>query len=300
MKNRLLVTLTVLLVATSITAVKVQSNAFTSTPSLFTIGKGARPLGLGGAFVGLADDGNALLYNPAGLTQVVTPNLSSFYSNQFGSVNFGSVTLSKRNFGISYLQLSSRGLTERDIYGSKIGEFDFASRGMVGAYANSFGALSLGLQTKVFFPEARENAFGISLSPGMIYEVDPFQVGMIVKNLVSTNSTSDQATKGAWSRKAIGGIAYQGERFKIDLDIRAGLTEKGIESNLAKIGAEVLLFNCVTARAGITSGLSSSIGFSLDMEGVRLNYTFSNHEELAASHRFSVVVNLTGSPRNPV
>src|SRR6516162_10556360 len=37
---------------------------------------GARSMGMGGAFLGLADDATAAYTNPAGLTQLVTPELS--------------------------------------------------------------------------------------------------------------------------------------------------------------------------------------------------------------------------------
>ena len=37
------------------------------------LGGGARPLGLGEAFVGQADDASAIFYNPAGLAQLNSP-----------------------------------------------------------------------------------------------------------------------------------------------------------------------------------------------------------------------------------
>ena len=49
------------------------------TPMTFAafndIGVGARPLGLGGAFVALADDGNAASYNSAGLSLMISCTL---------------------------------------------------------------------------------------------------------------------------------------------------------------------------------------------------------------------------------
>src|SRR5664279_3177008 len=38
---------------------------------------GARSMGMGGAFLGLADDATAAYTNPAGLTQLVTPEISA-------------------------------------------------------------------------------------------------------------------------------------------------------------------------------------------------------------------------------
>lgn len=40
--------------------------------------KGLRPMGMGGAFVAVSDDANALFYNPAGLTRVQNIRASLF------------------------------------------------------------------------------------------------------------------------------------------------------------------------------------------------------------------------------
>src|SRR5579859_2289675 len=39
-------------------------------------GIGARPLGMGGAFSTIADSGDAIFYNPAGLVQILRPEIS--------------------------------------------------------------------------------------------------------------------------------------------------------------------------------------------------------------------------------
>jgi len=49
-----------------------------SSPSL--VGSGARALGMGGAFIAVADDATAASWNPAGLTQLERPELSLVYS----------------------------------------------------------------------------------------------------------------------------------------------------------------------------------------------------------------------------
>ena len=52
------------------------------------IGLGARPMGMGGAFVAVADDVNSIFWNPAGISQIQRVELSSMYFNPYGlSVN---------------------------------------------------------------------------------------------------------------------------------------------------------------------------------------------------------------------
>jgi len=54
------------------------------------IGLGARPMGMGGAFVALADDANSIFWNPAGLSQLQWAELSSMYLDLYGLENVGS------------------------------------------------------------------------------------------------------------------------------------------------------------------------------------------------------------------
>jgi long-subunit fatty acid transport protein len=51
-----------------------------SASSLNPVGSGARATGMGGAFIGVADDATAASWNPAGLIQLETPEISAVYS----------------------------------------------------------------------------------------------------------------------------------------------------------------------------------------------------------------------------
>jgi len=54
--------------------------------SFLDIGVGARALGMGGAFSGLADDATAFYWNPAGLSFLESTQISGMYAPQYGSV----------------------------------------------------------------------------------------------------------------------------------------------------------------------------------------------------------------------
>ena len=44
------------------------------------IGSGVRPLGMGGAFVSLADDGSAIYWNPAGISQIKKSEVTAMHA----------------------------------------------------------------------------------------------------------------------------------------------------------------------------------------------------------------------------
>lgn len=54
------------------------------------VGSGARALGMGGAFIAVADDATAASWNPGGLTQLERPELSLVYSWKWNSEDFSS------------------------------------------------------------------------------------------------------------------------------------------------------------------------------------------------------------------
>ncbi|MDM7924532.1 MAG: hypothetical protein QUS35_00770 [bacterium] len=57
-----------------------------TTNAFLEIGVGPRAIGMGGAFCGIADDGTAFYWNPAGLSLVGRPRLSAMYGPQFGTI----------------------------------------------------------------------------------------------------------------------------------------------------------------------------------------------------------------------
>ncbi len=127
------------------------------------IGSGARAEGMGGAFIGLADDATALSWNPAGLTQLERPEASFVFrmsqdkysysgpSDKFSStaghpsLNFGSVA-----------------------YPMKFGDSKFTA---ALAYQNQIDLFLYTKQDDVF---KEDQSGGInSISPGLAYQIMP-------------------------------------------------------------------------------------------------------------------------------
>lgn len=77
------------------------SRAASYSNEVLAIGAGARPLGMGGAFAGLADDSSAVYWNPAGLTRVEHVDLSATQQGREAD------NLSMNSVGSSYTFLSA-------------------------------------------------------------------------------------------------------------------------------------------------------------------------------------------------
>ncbi len=82
------------------------------------IGIGGRPLGMGGAFVAVANDVTAGYYNPAGLANINYPQLSLMHSEQFGNlVNYDYAAVAipfdkDLSFGLSIMRLGVDGIPD--------------------------------------------------------------------------------------------------------------------------------------------------------------------------------------------
>src|SRR3954471_12762728 len=76
MKRRLVVAIGIALMGASSAYAITDSETNASIPFNLSA-PGARSMGLGGAFIGSADDATAAYTNPAGLTQLVTPEVSA-------------------------------------------------------------------------------------------------------------------------------------------------------------------------------------------------------------------------------
>ncbi|MBI4364323.1 MAG: PorV/PorQ family protein [Candidatus Latescibacteria bacterium] len=103
------------------------------------IGVGARALGMGSAFVGLADDGTAAYWNPAGLSTLREREITAMHAEQFGSIvqydflsyvmPVGSPGKARQAIGVSLVRLGvddipdTRGLDIIDQNGN--GKFDY-------------------------------------------------------------------------------------------------------------------------------------------------------------------------------
>ncbi|HEY2923556.1 MAG TPA: PorV/PorQ family protein [Candidatus Eisenbacteria bacterium] len=76
----------VLAVACSATLLPGTARATRYAGEFLRIGVGARALGMGSAFVGLADDGTAAYWNPAGLATLEERQVTAMHAEQFGSI----------------------------------------------------------------------------------------------------------------------------------------------------------------------------------------------------------------------
>ena len=254
------------------------------------IGVGARPLGMGGAFVALADDGNAANYNTAGLGYINAAHLSMTTAQRFrGLISYNYISgiaplRSVGSFGASIGILSE----DSEVYKEQT---------IAISYGKAFSQkLALGLNLKSFNTRFDENdesvsthlernprffahtaAADFSLDLGMMVKpVTGLTFGLSAENLFPANVSVSEAGEDRIPRNLRVGLAYRlttmaattkQEALREVLKSGIGLFEIAFRDGNRQIhaGAELWLNKIIGVRAGysLRSGVNRATGIAL-------------------------------------
>ncbi len=266
-------------------------------------GVGARALGMGGAFVTVADDSNAIYYNPAGLVQVLRPEVSGM----------GAALLNGKQFlgNLSYVQPFSDqlvwGIATTQLFqmeGKKHKE-----RVYYGCFAAPLAVdktLSVGLNIKFYtvdsslLPDARGKGLGVDM--GFLYHIPlnfrygkQLNLGLAAEDL-DTNLHLEMGTRQRIPTRVRGGFSYE---FTDDIltafEMESFDDPSTATSNHTRLdtGIEGWFFE---DRLGIRTGYRGfqtldgrfTAGISYRSRSWGIDYAFIGHPQfLGSSHRIS-------------
>ncbi len=177
--------------------IKDVSKVGTTAASFLAIEVGARAIGMGGAFVAVADDATSLYWNPAGIARLannveVTLNHTNWLADVY--YDYGGVTLSLGRTGVVGLSFTSLTMDEMLVRtvaypegtGEKFGASDFA---ITGSYArNLTDRFSIGFNAKYVHQQLwHESASGMAIDIGTLFttQFNGMTVGMSISNFGS-------------------------------------------------------------------------------------------------------------------
>jgi len=157
----------------------------------------ARTIGLGGAFVGVADEATAVVWNPAGLAQLVPNELRFETARLFDDTNINAVNFAVPgnklpSFGLSVISLSSGNFDRTDELNNSLGSFSEGETAYLFSMAKGFSPrFAVGTNVKLIHQSVESSSGnGLGFDLGAIYEVRPgIKVGASVLNLGGPNLT---------------------------------------------------------------------------------------------------------------
>ena len=271
-----------------------QASSLSTSGALFLQEAGARPLGMGAAFVSLADDSSGISFNPAGLDYILQPELmlsyrknlmDSYYGNvdfvlpagRGGTWGFSLMVFDTGNIDINYLDGTSATVSmEKDYMLTGAYGVNLLERFFVGANLK-FITSTLG---------GKYNATAIAADLGFIYRsIDSkLSLGVVARNFgtqltyLNVGDSLPQEIRLGFSYR-FGEQFYDSSLLTVAVDTVSPIDQSGLSLfGKLNLGLEWKPFNeLISLRAGYKIGYnpnSFSLGLGFNIENAVINYVF--------------------------
>lgn len=262
--------------------------------SPFSIGAGARGIGMGGGFSPLASDASAVYYNPAGLSMLNYQEFAVGHTLliENSQYDFGAwvYPISERSgVGIGYIRLGTGGIMRRVDY-QDLGEFDYAESELLFSYGQRFDWFATGVTLKVL-NQAIDNLsdYGLGMDAGLMFQLGSgVQASAVVRDAVAArvklNSISQKVPQ-----TYVGGLGVQRMKITDQTSASASVTAEGSSgrSALFHAGGELLFYNSYALRGGFDRN-NLTVGAGLRTRRIAVDYAFKLQTDVDDQHTVSL------------
>jgi len=273
-------------------------NSFASIPAAYVdIGYGARPMGMGGAFVALANDAHAVLWNPAGLARLRSTSTTFMWAKQFNIIPYYFIAAGfpvNSNLALGAAAISSGNDVLRETTVLFSFSYKLAPRlsfpmnfGMnIKMRHASFGNNSDGGEDRI-----QGNALGFAVDLGGQWRISSkFYTGFLLRDVISPVSYNNETLNTSYSETIppallIGGVCSAIKNLLLAVD-----WEKVISANnhdKLHAGLEYKILNIVILRSGIIQTIQAESTRKYTM-GFGLVYTKKNVLSLSFDFAYEI------------
>ncbi|MDD5593956.1 MAG: PorV/PorQ family protein, partial [Candidatus Margulisbacteria bacterium] len=261
---------------------------------------GARPLALGKAFVGLADDSSAIFLNPAGLARISSLKLMNFYTTPFSDNAIVAVSAVQPNFfgvalGAAYINNTTSGLILNTT------EFSQTEQQFLLGFASKINdklsaGTSLNIITRGFSIQssllASNRGSGMDMDLGFFYELrENLSAGVNLQNILPVGFggrfTFDSGTTESLPANLKAGLSW---KFRRDLNLLFDLDYplERVRPPLLHFGLEFQPNNMIALRGGFDQSpqtpdtrtdvyTHTTLGIGINLRGYTFDYTYYKH-----------------------
>jgi hypothetical protein len=295
MKNTLIIIIFLPLFVFFISVIYASEESGGYAGSFLEWGAGSRAIAMGKTFTAIANDGTALYWNPAGLSQISTRELSAMHAIIFEdrNQNFLAFTypVSKLSISAGWLRFGVSDIQKRSLVGELDGKFDDSENlFMLGSGYNLISMptikLNLGITAKYFYHslhDYRGNGFGLDIGALSYFRftglVERISVGLTVQNLgakLKWNTESEHEDNIPVAYRMGTAVNIKPIPLKVTMDL-----EKREKQDLRiHAGAEYWM-SMLALRAGLNQNkLAGGIGVVLKLSnyGFVVDYAVSTDE----------------------
>lgn len=266
-------------------------NTGVAAGNFMKLGAGVRAQSIGGAFIAIADDPYAVYWNPAGLSQLRSLELSSAYSTWISGTSYSNFAaafpFAKSTVGILYNLVSIGSMQETTVkQPAGTGRiFNPSESSLAVAFSQRIlPGLSVGMALKTLsqnIDSANANGFGADF--GAMWRWEDYILGFSARNIVG--SLGNKALTNNYGL----GLAYKFNPYAFAIDanlpndnviqISAGVGFNYQNSLLSRIG-----FN---SRSEQNAGGNFTIGLGYNFKNMKIDYAFIPYGDLGQTHKFS-------------
>ena len=279
----------------------------TTGANFLKIGAGARASGMGGAFVGIANDATSIYWNTAGLSHLEQQEIIFVHNEWHQDVKYEylgyTLPINKSTLGFSLSYLNSGEFQGYDALDNPTS--DFSAYGVALSLAYSYKvspSISLGIGIKGIQEKLEnEKASSLALDFGFIYKPGRFSFGMAYTNLGSSMKFIQE--KEPLPSKLTLGFGYKifGERVSLAWDLDLPKDDKPILKQGIEYGYQESVFLRLgyeyKTSAQKLEGTGLSLGGGLKFSNWEIDYNYSPNQSLGDSHRISLACRF-GSKRS--
>jgi hypothetical protein len=263
-------------------------------------GGGARALGMGSAFVGVADDSSALLWNPAGLSGLKKIEIALHHNSALGGIIqetgiLGVPLGSLGGLGVSVNYVNAGALPGYDESGAKTDDYSANRYGLgVGWGMQILRGLSGGITAKGTLQSVADNSYSnLAVDLGALWQpMQDLRVGLAYSNLGTSVAGYAQASALRLGASYHLGL---GDSNALLLAVSGAWEPQGVSR--LQVGAEDLILAVLAVRLGYQGNLADNqtygltgltAGLGVTAQGFGLDYAFLPFGELGAAHRISL------------
>lgn len=280
-----------------------------SGAAFLKIPPGARPVGMGGAYIAVSGDINSLYYNPAGIGTLSKPQIGAMHTEWVTDIKYefaaGAFNLREGVLGISATLLTMGKMEGRGANRQVTNDFTAYDFAMQFSYAKSLSNKNLVGGSLKFIRQkiADETANGIAVDVGLQRKLsENLNLGITLRNLgpkmkFIAEGYNLPLTLGIGTGLTIGGIT-------LALDTNYEIIDRNVKLSF---GTEYLPVQFLSLRGGycftalpnaaqsknsgpfeFKEGLGGGVG--INVLSYNLDYAIVPYSDLGTTHRISLVV----------
>jgi Uncharacterised protein family (UPF0164) len=275
--------------------------AGTSGAQFLKIGAGARPTAMGDAFVGIADDVNAVYYNPAGLANISNPELTAMHTQWLQGLNYDFGAFAYPTdfgaFAFSAATLKVDDLQKRSVDEGDQGTFESLDAAYGLTYSkNITPLLSLGLTGRYIHEEldtAKATSWSGDIGVLKRFVNRPITIGLAMRHMGPGIKFINETDPLPTTIDAGVGLSLLRERLKVGLDIKKP-RDNSVKFAVGTEYRRALKGNYRYAlRGGYNSsntdsnGTGFSLGGGLGMKQFDFDFAWVPFEDLGNTFRYA-------------